>query len=176
MQGSNTPKVVGALVISAALIIGVYFVVSSLGSDPETSNTTSTVSVTKTESSNDSTDTTATAESPIVDSVTAEQAAVLVYADGTYSVSQSYRVPEGHTEDISIELTLSGDKISAIAVDTVASNDESAQYQSGFDTLIVGEVEGKTLDDADVSRLGGASLTSNAFNDLLEAVRNEART
>ncbi|MEM6997752.1 MAG: hypothetical protein AAF413_02460 [Patescibacteria group bacterium] len=155
-MNQTTTKAAGALVISAALILGVYLAVATLGDDP--------VAV----------DTASTSSQP--DQANVPTNTVIKYADGTYSATKTYRVPEGHTDEISIELSLKDDVISSIVVDTVATNNESVEHQDKFDPLIVGEVEGKSLDEADISRLGGASLTSSAFNDLLQAVRNEAQT
>jgi uncharacterized protein with FMN-binding domain len=176
-QANNTPKVIGAFVISAVLLIGAYFV---LAQNSEDAGSATDVVVT---TPSDNTANTPQPEATTTEQTTAEpsptetteQVVTSTYTDGTYSASGTYRVPGGDIEDISIDVTLDGDIISAIVVDTVATNEDSVEYQSGFDAAINGTVEGQDLDDADVFRLGGASLTSNAFNDLLEGIRNSAR-
>ena len=173
MPTSAAPKIAGTVVISAIILVTAYFILSGNQDSIDTSSqvTVSTAAQVVDDAATPSAETqpAAATETPSADVV------VSTYTDGTYNATKSYRVPEGHTEEITVTLTLTGDVISGLAVDTVATNDESQEYQAGFDSSIQDEVSGQDLDDADVSRLSGASLTSSAFNDLLDAIRGEAQ-
>ena len=166
---SDTPKIVGSFFISGIIFVGAYFILenNSAPNEETTAVVVNTEPVTTKE-------TTPEAEAPVVEPVDTPTSETSTYVDGSYSADKTYRVPEGHTESISVTVTLSGDVITDLQIDTGATNGESREYQTPFDNQINGEVEGQDLDEADVSRLGGASLTSNAFNDLLDAIRNSA--
>ena len=179
-EANRTPRAIGAVVISAVLIIGAYVVLAQ--NAEEEAADTSTVTVT-TQVSTETPSTEQTETAPAEDTTTpaetetaTEQTPANNYLNGTYSASGVYRVPGGDREDISLQITIENDNVTALTVDTVATNGESAEYQAPFDAQINGEVIGQDIDDADVFSLGGASLTSAAFNDLLDAVRNEARS
>jgi hypothetical protein len=47
---------------------------------------------------------------------------------------------------------------------------------TGFDTAYEAEVVGQPLDDLRLSRTGGASLTSDAFNEAVTDIKQQART
>ncbi len=96
------------------------------------------------------------------------------YADGTYSANVSYTVPNGHVEDVVVTLTLDD----AVIVDTEfvfnATNGTSEQYQGRFTDWHEPEVVGKSINEVSLSRLGGASLTSEAFNRALLDIKQQA--
>ncbi len=171
MQSSNTPKVVGGVVISVVIVLGIYFALASNTADDTQVNNDVVVST----STQDTSQSTSSAPANEV-TVTTVDSVENTYADGTYSASGTYTVPRGDVEPITVTLTLENDKIVSYTVNTEATNGTSAQYQERFDRAIDEAIEGTDLDEADVSRLGGASLTSDAYNNLLEAIRNEARS
>lgn len=51
---------------------------------------------------------------------------------------------------------------------------ESKQYQGQFIEGIADEVDGKAIDDLNVSRVAGSSLTSGGFNQAVEAIKEQA--
>ncbi len=96
------------------------------------------------------------------------------YADGTYSAEGSYATPET-VEAITVTVTLENDVVTAVDVVGNPSKRESIQYQGKFIGGIQGEVVGKRIDELEVSRVAGSSLTSGGFNQALEAIKAEAK-
>ena len=96
------------------------------------------------------------------------------YADGSYSATGSYRTPGG-TESIDVTVTLSGDTISSVDV-TGSGRGDSARYQALFIDGISNIVVGKDIDEINVSRVSGSSLTSTGFNNAIETIKQEAAT
>ncbi|MFE5407922.1 hypothetical protein [Microbacterium sp. NPDC056569] len=95
------------------------------------------------------------------------------YADGTYTADGSYATPES-VETISVTVTLEDDIITAVEVTGDPQKRESEQYQSQFIGGIAEEVVGEAIDDIQVSRVAGSSLTSGGFNDAIETIKTEA--
>ena len=95
------------------------------------------------------------------------------YADGDYEAEGSYSNPGGEST-VKVELTISDGTISAVTVTPEATNGTSKQYQTKFAGGIADEVVGKSLDDLDVQKVAGSSLTSQGFNDAIESIKGEA--
>ncbi|MDW4571276.1 FMN-binding protein [Microbacterium sp. M3] len=95
------------------------------------------------------------------------------YADGTYTAEGSYATPES-VEQISVTVTLEGDVITAVEVTGDPQKRESEQYQSQFIGGIADVVVGQDIDEIQVSRVAGSSLTSNGFNEAIETIKSEA--
>jgi hypothetical protein len=97
------------------------------------------------------------------------------YADGTRTVNTSYIAPGNANHTMTVTLALKGDIVTASSIvyggDTV---DTSKNYQSKFMAAYQSQVIGKKLDSIKLSRVGGASLTSNAFNDAVAKVKAAA--
>lgn len=88
------------------------------------------------------------------------------------SETTSYKVPSGDEEKITVTLTLDADsKISDLAIKYEANNPTSKQMQNRFDAEIKSVVIGKTIDQAKVDIVNGASLTSAAFNNALDTIK-----
>lgn len=101
--------------------------------------------------------------------------ATVTYKDGIYTARASYEVPDG--ENILIaKMTVAGGRITAISPENKYRGGESAFYIDQFDSNITGAVVGRSLDALHVGRVGGASLTSSAFNAELDTIRNEAKS
>ncbi len=95
-----------------------------------------------------------------------------VYADGTKTVNTTYRAPENSNHTMTVTLTLKGDVVTASSI--VYGGDkvgESTKYQNRFMAAYESQVIGKKLDSIKLSRVGGASLTTNGFNDALAKVK-----
>ncbi len=73
---------------------------------------------------------------------------------------------------MTVTLTLKGDVVTASSI--VYGGDkvgESTKYQNRFMAAYESQVIGKKLDSIKLSRVGGASLTTNGFNDALAKVK-----
>ena len=96
------------------------------------------------------------------------------YADGTYTASASYRVPHGYSNSIRTNLTVKDGTVTAVDVQNDASDRESESYIDWFEQELESEVVGKSLADLSPSRIGGASLTTDAFDQTLDTIRDDA--
>lgn len=95
------------------------------------------------------------------------------YTDGTYTAEGSYQTPET-VETISVTLTLEEGVVTDVEVTGDPQAPETEQYQGQFIDGIADEVEGRSIDEIDVDRVAGSSLTSGGFNAALEDIREQA--
>ncbi|QHC67198.1 hypothetical protein GSU68_11925 [Rathayibacter sp. VKM Ac-2759] len=95
------------------------------------------------------------------------------YADGTYDAEGSYTSPGGN-ESVGVSITLEGGVVTAVTVTPESENATGKQYQERFASGIAGEVVGKSLDELDVTKVSGSSLTSGGFNDAVETIKADA--
>lgn len=95
------------------------------------------------------------------------------YKDGTYTADGSYQTPET-VEKISVSVTVSDEKVTAVEVTGDPQAAETKHYQGQFIAGISAQVVGKKLDEISVSRVSGSSLTSKGFNQALATIRTEA--
>lgn len=100
-------------------------------------------------------------------------ASTSTYTDGSYSASGSYTTPQG-TEEIDVTITLEADVVTAVEITSSPSNPNTKQYQGEFVDGIDAVVVGKNIDDLDVSKVGGSSLTSGGFNSAVDEIKAEA--
>ncbi|GAB3161981.1 FMN-binding protein [Myceligenerans halotolerans] len=99
--------------------------------------------------------------------------ATSTYADGTYTAEGSYVSPGG-TEAIEVELTIADGVVTTVTVTPEADNPTSAQYQEQFASGISAEVVGVALDELDVDKVAGSSLTSDGFADAVAQIAEQA--
>lgn len=156
MEQSKT-KLVGVIAIALLVVggTGAAVILNRQDESPSSTETSSTV---------ESTPSTST---PSSNSGTSD-----TYADGDYTASGSYRTPGG-IESVDVSLSLAGSEITDVDVQGSGSGD-SARYQSMFREKIADIVVGKNIDEIDVSRVSGSSLTSTGFNEAVETIRQEA--
>ncbi|MEW1963291.1 hypothetical protein AB0269_12600 [Microbacterium sp. NPDC077644] len=95
------------------------------------------------------------------------------YADGTYTAEGSYQTPET-VEQISVTLTLADGVVTDVEVTGDPQARETEQYQGQFIAGIADEVVGVAIDELNVSRVAGSSLTSGGFNAALEDIKDQA--
>ncbi|MGW8481612.1 FMN-binding protein [Microbacterium sp. NPDC055903] len=95
------------------------------------------------------------------------------YTDGTYTADGQYQTPET-IESISVTLTLEDGVVTDVEVSGDPQARETEQYQGEFIAGIEAEVVGVAIDDLDVSRVGGSSLTSSGFNAAVEDIKEQA--
>lgn len=96
------------------------------------------------------------------------------YKDGTYSATGNYRTPGGQ-ESIEVKLTLADGVITDASVTQNASGGEAEEYQSMFVSGYKSEVVGKKIDEVNVSRVAGSSLTPSGFNAALDEIKSDAK-
>ena len=107
--------------------------------------------------------------------VTPTTSATSSYADGTYVASVNYYVPDDGRNTLRATVTISNGAISSVATDNTYRDRKSRQYVDGFESGITSAAVDRPVADFSVGRVGGASLTSSAFNDALDTIRNEAK-
>ncbi len=99
-----------------------------------------------------------------------------VYTNGSYDINTSYLAPNRANHTVAVSFTLTNDVVTAANIsfggDEVAT---SKGYQNKFVAAYESQVIGKKLDNISLSRVGGASLTSNAFNDAVAKVKVAAQ-
>jgi uncharacterized protein with FMN-binding domain len=95
------------------------------------------------------------------------------YADGEYSAEGEYTSPGGK-ETVGVSLTLAGDVITAVTVTPESENPNGKKYQGEFADGIAEVVVGKSIDDIEVSKVAGSSLTSGGFNDAVDQIKADA--
>ena len=100
------------------------------------------------------------------------------YADGTYTVSQSYGVLDDVIEEDSIDvaLTLESGYITEVTITGHPFASRSREYIDDFSQEISGAVVGHSVEDAHVTALAGASKTSAAYNEAVDAIATQARS
>ena len=79
-------------------------------------------------------------------------------------------------KDDSITAKISVDKdgiITAVSNSHDAGSPKSQSYQSRFESAIGSKIIGKNIKDLDISVVGGASTTSEAFNAALDSIRTQ---
>ena len=100
-------------------------------------------------------------------------ASTAAYSDGVYTALGSYLSPGGQ-ESVDVEITLSNDTITAATVTPHAASETSVQYQAEFVNNFKSLVIGKDIDEVQLSRVAGSSLTSTGFNDAVEQIKADA--
>jgi hypothetical protein len=96
------------------------------------------------------------------------------YADGEFTASGSYRSPDG-TDDIQVSVTLESGIIKSVSVETKPKSTTGNTFQTLFKEGISGQVVGKSIDDVEVSKVNGSSLTGTGFNQAINKIKQEAR-
>lgn len=95
------------------------------------------------------------------------------YTDGTYTADGSYQTPET-VEEITVTLTLADGVVTEVEVTGNPKAPETERYQGEFIDGIADEVVGKPIDELNVSRVAGSSLTSGGFNDAVASIKEQA--
>ncbi|MET0909128.1 MAG: FMN-binding protein [Ilumatobacteraceae bacterium] len=117
---------------------------------------------------------TAPSEAPSGSADSQEPSAGTDYQDGEYTAEGSYVSPGG-TESVTVTLSLEDSTITAIDVTGSGGTPNAKKFQGEFIDGIDEIAVGKNIDDLEVSRVAGSSLTSGGFNTALEQIRADAR-
>lgn len=110
----------------------------------------------------------ASSESSAADTGTDAEA----YTDGTYEAEGSYANPGGQSS-VDVTMTVEDNAVTKVEVAPGASG-TSLSYQKQFIAGIDTEVVGKSLNDIEVTKVSGSSLTSGGFNKALAQIKSEA--
>lgn len=95
------------------------------------------------------------------------------YIDGTYTAIASYFTPKRVKHEISATLTVRNDIITSADVQYDGESAKTPSHQ-GFDGAYRPLLLGVSVDNLDLSRVGGASLTTTAFNEALADIKSDA--
>lgn len=102
-----------------------------------------------------------------------DTAPAYAYEDGTYTATGSYTSPGG-AESILLTVTIEDDLITSATVVPQAERPASVNWQntfiSGFQPLVLG----KSLDEVNLTKVSGSSLTPKGFNDALAKIKVDA--
>jgi|GEM_PF-885700 len=98
------------------------------------------------------------------------------FADGSYTTRTSYFTPRRTEHIMDITLTVENDIVTGATIIWDGEAAPKTPSHSGFDAAYKAEVVGQPLEAISLSRVGGASLTSGAFNEAISTIQVEART
>lgn len=143
------PTVVAALIVLA--VIGYYFY-NSNQSDTMSPNTATTAS-----------------QAPVAMESNAS------YKDGVYDVVGNYVSPGGPRE-VGVTLTLTGGTITDASAKVMAEDATSVRFQTEFVDGFKPMVVGKSIDDVELTKVSGSSLTPKGFNDAVLKIKAEAKS
>ncbi|MDT0167566.1 hypothetical protein [Pseudarthrobacter sp. BRE9] len=96
------------------------------------------------------------------------------YKDGTFSADGNYVSPNG-TETVGVQLTLAAGKVTDVQITQHPSNPNTRKFQGQFAGGIAAQVVGKNIDELNVSKVAGSSLTSGGFNQAVDKIKAEAQ-
>lgn len=88
----------------------------------------------------------------------------------TYQTTVNYEVPEKN-QTLTLSLTLQNN-IVINSVVTQSMHGKSREYQEDFEKSYKVKIIGKNINDINLSRIGGASLTTNAFNQAINIIKS----
>ncbi len=97
------------------------------------------------------------------------------YKNGTYKETGSYTSPAG-PEQIDVSLTLKDDVVSDATVEPKATAPASVKFQGQFVSGFKEFVVGKKLDEINLDKVSGSSLTPKGFNEALSKIKTDAQS
>lgn len=169
MESSKKTRsfIVGSAAIAAIVGIGGVVYTSSARNSTDTTSGVQGLSQTTNSAQNTSAPTQTATEAPV-------QSTVSSFKNGSYSATKKYRVPDGQNS-IKVTVTIVDGNLTAVKTVNDYGNEESAYYVDSFEANISDAVKGDKITEAYAGRVGGASLTSSAFNDALQTIINDAK-
>ncbi len=103
------------------------------------------------------------------------QAAYIACKDGTYTATGDYYSPGG-AEQIQVTVTLKNNIITAASVQPEGVGRMSQRMQGMFAANFAPLVIGKNINDVQLGKVSGSSLTGQGFNDALNKIMTEAQS
>ena len=161
-----------AVLIAAGLGGSYLFFSKDNSSAANHATTTPTTTTPNTAATSGNTDTTGTTTNNT--SATPAQTASSGYKDGTYSATTQYRVPRG-SNNIDVSVTVKDGIVTAVKASHDYNDRESGMYIDSFESTLQSAVAGKSLDGLQLNRIGGATLTTVAFDDAIASIQNDAK-
>lgn len=124
------------------------------------------------------TETTTDTTTPVVtetETPTEEVSAKNDYANGTHSTQVTYFTPMRSEYLLDISLTLTNDIVTDANI-TYSQGAEIDPNAQKFEAAYKEQVIGKDIDSLNLARVGGASLTTGAFNEALVTIKADAKS
>ncbi len=97
------------------------------------------------------------------------------YQDGEYVAQGSYTTPGGE-KTVTITLALEDGVVSAAEFEGHASDPASKRFQAEFAENYTPKVVGKNVDDIELDKVSGSSLTPKGFMDALQSIKVQAQS
>jgi uncharacterized protein with FMN-binding domain len=94
------------------------------------------------------------------------------FEEGVFKSTGEYGNLPSH---ITVTVTLDDDVITEVEVTPHATNPTSLDLQSRFADAVPEVVVGKPIDEVNVGRLAGSSVTPKGFNDAINQIKKQAR-
>jgi uncharacterized protein with FMN-binding domain len=104
----------------------------------------------------------------------APSASAASFKDGTYTALGKYVSPGGPSA-VDVTLTVKKNVVSAVKVVPKAENSTAQSYESRFASGVSAQVVGRRLDELNVTKVSGSSLTSQGFDRAVEAIAARAK-
>ncbi len=154
-HSSKTPKIIGAIVITGVVAIAIMILVIK---PQQETNETSTEPVA------------ITSQTTVPETTTVEDGSIT----GIHSGSVTYAIPKGFVNDIQVSLTFDDGIVTDVAVLHEYEDEESKFYIDNFDAGVEESIVGKFIEDISSANINGASLTSDAFYDVVDVIVKDA--
>ncbi|WP_427171440.1 FMN-binding protein [Arthrobacter sp. 92] len=113
-------------------------------------------------------------QSPTGAAGSAATASAAGYKDGIYSADGSYLSPGG-PQTVGVQLTLANGTVSDVTITPHPTDPNTREYQGEFAAGIKDQVVGKKLDELNVSKVAGSSLTGGGFNEAVAKIKAQAK-
>jgi len=97
------------------------------------------------------------------------------YTDGEYTAKGSYLTPGGERE-INLSLTIKDNQITASTFEGLATDPASVRFQGEFGDNYKAMIVGKNINEVQLTKVSGSSLTPQGFMDALEKIKTQAQS
>ncbi|MCX8035348.1 MAG: FMN-binding protein [Candidatus Dojkabacteria bacterium] len=97
------------------------------------------------------------------------------YKNGSYTTEVAYSVPDGFNK-LKLSIKLENGKITEVNVTQSDIDSESKKYDRRFQSNYKSFVINQDIDNLRLDVVSGASLTTDAFNNALEKIRQQAKS
>lgn len=98
-----------------------------------------------------------------------------IYRDGEYQATGSYITPGGPRE-VAVVLTLEDGVITGSEFEGLATDPTSQRFQGEFADNYEAIVVGKNIEEVQLTKVSGSSLTPQGFMNALEQIKNQAQS
>ncbi|MFW5720386.1 MAG: hypothetical protein ACOCXT_05150 [Candidatus Dojkabacteria bacterium] len=97
------------------------------------------------------------------------------YRDGSYTESGFYNAPlPAGREEVVVSIILKEGVVETLGFEGKSKNPTSKQWISQFESSIEDEVVGKHIDEIELDKVSGSSLTPLGFNEAVAKIRDQA--